>query len=71
MEMRERLQRSFMLSKFTQEEINIPFHVIEQFEYQEVKEFSSEKISFCWFIGSGEEEKWKTKGKMWEPEWNH
>lgn len=32
------LQCSFMLNKFTQEEINIPFYVIEQFEYQEVKE---------------------------------
>jgi hypothetical protein len=27
------------LSKFAEGEINIPFHVIEQFEYREVKEF--------------------------------
>lgn len=34
----QNLHCSFMLNKFTQEEINISFYVIEQFEYQEIKE---------------------------------
>lgn len=42
-------RRSFKLTKFAQAEINIPFHVIEQFEYQKAKEFSAQ-LFLCWII---------------------
>lgn len=53
-------RRSFKLTKFAQAEINIPFHVIEQFEYQKAKEFSA-RTFFC--VESSEEKPNGTRAK--------